>query len=78
MIKNLGSAEQIRNEILRRLQENADLGDTCDIPLPQRVDAAANGGCNWIIDASPQSRRHAWPRSRQSRPTEMMREYDLR
>ncbi|WP_244222855.1 hypothetical protein [Cupriavidus lacunae] len=45
MIKNLGSAEQVRNEILRHLQEYADLGNACRdcyIPLPQRVEAAAN------------------------------------
>lgn len=80
MIKNLGSAEQIRNEILRRLQENADLGDTCrdcEIPLPQRVDVAANGGCNWTIDAFP-AVPPACLATVKAVTTEMMREYDLR
>ncbi|MFX1674895.1 hypothetical protein PWR63_22035 [Paraburkholderia sp. A2WS-5] len=53
MIKNVGTAENIRVEILRRVQENADLGETCrdcDITVPRKVDPAENGGCNWVID----------------------------
>ncbi|MNQ76025.1 hypothetical protein D3C85_908420 [compost metagenome] len=80
MIRNFGSADEIRNEILRRLQENADLGDDCrdcDIPLPQRVDAAANGGCNWTIEAFPAVRPSCLPMIK-AVTTEMMREYELR
>lgn len=80
MIKNLGSAEQIRAEILRRVQENADLEDVCrncDIPLPRRVDAAANGGCNWSIDAFP-AVAPACLATFKAVTMEMMREYDLR
>ncbi|MBF6990013.1 MULTISPECIES: hypothetical protein [Cupriavidus] len=80
MIKHLGSAEQIRDEISRRVQENTDLGEAfrdCSIPLPRHVDAATNGGCNWIIDAFP-----AVPASClttvKAVTAEMMREYDLR
>ena len=80
MIRNFGSADEIRNEILRRLQENADLGDDCrdcDIPLPQRVDAAANGGCNWTIEAFPAVMPSCLPTIK-AVTTEMMREYELR
>jgi hypothetical protein len=79
MIKNKGSAEQIRNEILRRLQENADLGDACrnsDIPLPLRVDPGTNGGCNWRIEAFP-GVTPACQAAVKAITVEMMREYDL-
>ena len=52
MIKTTASAEEIRSEILRRIQGCADLGDAyqcCDIPLPQVADPKTNGGCNWTI-----------------------------
>ncbi|SOY70925.1 conserved hypothetical protein [Cupriavidus taiwanensis] len=80
MIKNLGSAEQIRDEILRRVHECADLGDAfrdCSIPLPRRVDTAANGGCNWTIDGFPAVPAACLTTVR-AITTEMMREYDLR
>ncbi|CAG2158407.1 hypothetical protein [Cupriavidus numazuensis] len=79
MIKSKGSAEQIRNEILRRLQENADLGDTCrnaEIPLPLRVDPGTNSGCNWRIEAFP-GVTPACQAAAKAITAEMMREYDL-
>ena len=79
MIKNLGSAEQIRREILRRLQENADLGEACrncEIPLPRRADPLVNGGCNWTIDAFPGVDAASLPAVR-AVTAEMMREFDL-
>ncbi|WER50383.1 hypothetical protein CupriaWKF_32910 [Cupriavidus sp. WKF15] len=79
MIKNTGNAEQIRNEILRRLQESADLGDTCrncEIPLPRPVEPAANRGCNWTIDAFPGVSADCLPVVN-AVTAEMMREYDL-
>ncbi|WP_423200305.1 MULTISPECIES: hypothetical protein [unclassified Cupriavidus] len=80
MIKHLGSAEEIRNEILRRLQENADLRDAfrdCDVPLPQRVDAGANNGCNWTIESFP-AVPPACLATVKAVTSEMKREYELR
>ncbi|QYY32724.1 hypothetical protein K2O51_18335 [Cupriavidus pinatubonensis] len=73
------SAEQIRNEILRRLQENADLVDACrdsEIPLPLRVDPGTNSGCNWRIEAFP-GVTPACQAAVKAITAEMMREYDL-
>ncbi|AOZ04191.1 hypothetical protein BKK81_32860 (plasmid) [Cupriavidus sp. USMAHM13] len=80
MIKNIGSAEQIRDEIQRRLQENADLGDACRdcaIPLPLRTDPASDGGCNWSIDTLPSMPAACMPAAK-AVIKEVMREYDLR
>jgi len=80
MIKNIGSAEQIRDEILRRLLGSPDLGDACRdcaIPLPSRVDPTANGGCNWSIEAFP-GVDHACLPAAKAVTMEVMREYDLR
>ena len=53
MIKNIGTADKIRAEVLRRVQENADLGESyrdCNITIPRKVDPVKNDGCNWVID----------------------------
>ncbi|AOZ04347.1 hypothetical protein BKK81_33820 (plasmid) [Cupriavidus sp. USMAHM13] len=80
MIKNIASAEQIRNEIQRRLQENADLGDACrdcTVPLPARTDPASNGGCNWSINSFPGMAAACLPAA-MAVTREVMREYDLK
>jgi len=79
MIKNVGTAAKIRGEILRRIQENVDLGDSCrdcDIPIPRKVDPAENGGCNWVIDESPDIAQECIAPLK-AVIVEMMREYDL-
>ncbi|WER44692.1 hypothetical protein CupriaWKF_10080 [Cupriavidus sp. WKF15] len=79
MIKHTGSPEQIRNEILRRLQEQADLGDACrdcDIPVPIAADPRTNNGCNWRIEAFP-GVAPACQAVVKAVTAEMMREYDL-
>jgi len=79
MIKNTGSADQIQAEIRRRIQESADLGDSCrdcDVPAPRKVDPATNGGCNWIIDAFPDVRQECIG-TLKAITIEMMREYEL-
>ncbi|SDD72447.1 hypothetical protein [Paraburkholderia lycopersici] len=78
MIKNVGTAENIRMEILRRVQGSADLGDSCrdcDIPVPRKVDPAGNGGCNWVIDELRVAQECVSPLK--AVIAEMMREYDL-
>jgi|GEM_PF-4660825 hypothetical protein len=80
MIKNIGSAEQIRDEIQRRLQENTDLGDACrdcPVPLPLRTDPASNGGCNWSIATFPGIAAACLPAA-MAVTREVMREYELR
>ncbi|MFX1764915.1 hypothetical protein PWP93_20475 [Paraburkholderia sp. A1RI-2L] len=79
MIKNVGTAENIRVEILRRVQENADLGETCrdcDITVPRKVDPAENGGCNWVIDELRGGAQECVAPLK-AVIAEMMREYDL-
>jgi len=79
MIKNVGNAEKIRNEILRRIQESADLGDSCrncDIPVPRATDPGKNGGCNWVIDDFGGVAQECLAPLK-AVVTEMMREYDL-
>ena len=79
MIKNVGSAEKIRIEILRRIQENADLGDSfgdCDIAIPRKVDPAENGGCNWVVDELRGGTQECMAPLK-AVISEMMREYDL-
>ncbi|WP_028222427.1 hypothetical protein [Paraburkholderia oxyphila] len=79
MIKNVGTAEKIRAEILRRIQESADLDDSCrdcDIPIPRKVDPAANGGCNWVIDEFRLVAQECMAPLK-AVIAEMMREYDL-
>jgi hypothetical protein len=79
MIKNTGSAEKIRAEIQRRIQESADLGDICgdcDIPAPRKADPATNGGCNWTIDAFPNVKQECLG-ALKAITSEMMREYEL-
>ncbi|CAM2167581.1 conserved hypothetical protein [Paraburkholderia sacchari] len=76
MIKNVGTAEKIREEILRRIQGSADLDDSCrdcDISIPRKVDPAENGGCNWVIDEF----RGTSQAPLKAVIVEMMREYDL-
>lgn len=79
MIKHQASAEQIRDEILRRLQDNPDLGESCwkcEIPLPKRV-APEGRTCNWEIKSfpgvSPSTLAVVEAVTR-----EVMREYDLK
>ncbi|WP_084069039.1 hypothetical protein [Paraburkholderia heleia] len=79
MIKNVGTAESIRLEVLRRVQESADLGDSCrdcDIPVPRKVDPAQNGGCNWVIDELRGVAQECVAPLK-AVIAEMMREYDL-
>jgi hypothetical protein len=79
MIKNVGSAQKIRAEILRRVQENADLGESCrdcDIPIPRKVDPVANGGCNWVVDEFPGVAQECMAPLK-AVIGEMMREYEL-
>ncbi|WP_321924657.1 hypothetical protein [Paraburkholderia guartelaensis] len=79
MIKNVGSAEKIRTEILRRVQESADLGDRyrdCDITIPRKVDPADNGGCNWVVDDFRGVAQEC-KAPLKAVIAEMMREYDL-
>ena len=79
MIKNVGTAAKIRDEILRRIREAADLGDSCrdcDLPIPRKVDPAANGGCNWVIDEFPGVTQECVAPVK-AIIIEMMREYDL-
>ncbi|WP_321915679.1 MULTISPECIES: hypothetical protein [unclassified Paraburkholderia] len=80
MIKNVDTAEKIRTEILRRVQENADLGDRCrdcEIPIPRRVDPVENGGCNWVIDEFRGIAQECMAPLK-AVIAQMMREYDLR
>ncbi|MEK6294075.1 MAG: hypothetical protein V4793_22355 [Paraburkholderia tropica] len=79
MIKNVRSAEKIRAEILRRVQENADLGDSyreCTISIPRAVDPAKNGGCNWVVD-DVQGVAQDCVAPLKAVIAEMMREYEL-
>lgn len=79
MIKNIGTADKIRDEILRRIQESADLGDNCrdcDVQTPRKVDPATNNGCNWIIDEFPRVKQECLAPVK-AIVIEMMREYDL-
>ncbi|SOE87869.1 hypothetical protein SAMN05446935_8535 [Burkholderia sp. YR290] len=79
MIKNSGTAETIREEILRRIQGNADLGDNCrdcDVQIPRKVNPATNSGCNWIIDEFPGVKQECLTLVK-AIVIEMMREYDL-
>lgn len=50
-----GTAEEIRQEIQRRISSskefNGDCNDCC-APLPHPADPATNGGCNWVVDVS--------------------------
>ncbi|MCA3186892.1 MULTISPECIES: hypothetical protein [unclassified Cupriavidus] len=78
MIKHQATAEQIRREILRRLQDNADLGETCwgcQIPLPKRT-MTAGQACNWVIDAFPGVNAPCLVLV-EAVTREVMREYDL-
>jgi len=79
MIKNVGTAEKIRNEILRRIQGSADLDDNCrecDVQTPRMVDPATNGGCNWVIDDFPGVPQECRS-SVKAIIVEMMREYEM-
>ncbi|WP_244808380.1 hypothetical protein [Caballeronia zhejiangensis] len=79
MIKNVGTAEEIRNEILRRIQESVDLGDSCrdgDIPVPRKVDPGENAGWNWVIDEFRGVAQECLAPLK-AVIVEMMREYDL-
>lgn len=79
MIKNSGSADQIQAEIRRRLQESADLGDSCrdcEVPIPRRVDPETNGGCNWIINTFPGVKPECLGVVK-AITIELMREYEL-
>lgn len=79
MIKNVGTAEKIRDEILRRVQGSADLDESCrdcDIPVPRKVDPAENGGCNWVVDEFRGVAQECMAPLK-AVIAEMMREYDL-
>lgn len=52
MIKSTANAEEIRSEILRRIQACDDLGEAyscCDIALPQAANPQMNNGCKWRV-----------------------------
>ncbi len=56
MPKIQATAEEIRNEILRRIQGSSALdGDCreCRAPTPYPTDPDTNGGCNWRVDTFP-------------------------
>ena len=51
-----GTAEEIRQEIQRRIgsskERDGDCKD-CRAATPRPTDPAANGGCNWTVDVFP-------------------------
>lgn len=56
MAKLIGTADEIRDEIQRRIRESDELnGDCrgCGAPTPYRIDPATNDGCNWMVDVFP-------------------------
>jgi hypothetical protein len=51
-----GTAEEIRQEIQRRIGSSKEFDGDCNeccAPTPRPTDPAANGGCNWTVDVSP-------------------------
>lgn len=79
MIKATANAEQIRGEILRRIQGCADLGDAyqcCEIPLPRAADPKTNNGCNWSIASFSGISGECLPTVK-AITAEVMREFDL-
>lgn len=58
MRKINGAAEEIRQEIQRRIESSKELdGDCkkCRAPTPRLTDPATNDGCNWTVDVFPRA-----------------------
>ncbi len=56
MKKVKGTAEDIRQEIQRRIESSKELdGDCkgCRAPTPRFTDPDTNHGCNWTVDVFP-------------------------
>jgi len=56
MGKIKGTAEEIRQEIQRRIGTSKELDGGCKdcrAATPRPADPATNGGCNWTVDVFP-------------------------
>jgi hypothetical protein len=56
MAKIRATAEEIRQEIQRRIASSKELDGDCKdsrAPTPRFTDPAANSGCNWTVDVFP-------------------------
>lgn len=56
MTKINGTAEQIRDEIQRRIASSTELAGDCKecmAPTPRLADPNSNTGCNWRVDVFP-------------------------
>lgn len=56
MGKIKGTAEEIRQEIQRRIGSSKELAGGCKdcrAATPRPADPATNGGCNWTVDVFP-------------------------